>query len=60
VFIGTKMLLIDIYKIPVVYSLAFTVTVLALTMILSLKIPPKKGESGGGAYPFPAKKESDA
>jgi tellurite resistance protein TerC len=57
VFIGTKMLLIDIYKIPVVYSLAVTVTVLALTMILSLKIPPKKGESGGGAYPFPAKKE---
>jgi tellurite resistance protein TerC len=58
VFIGTKMLLIDIYKIPVAWSLGFTVTVLATTMILSLRIPPKKGESAGGAYPFPAKKDS--
>ncbi len=57
VFIGAKMLLIDIYKIPVVWSLGFTVTTLAVTMILSLKIPPKKGEHHGGAYPFPAKKE---
>jgi tellurite resistance protein TerC len=56
VFIGSKMLLIDIYKIPVAFSLGFTVFVLAATMILSLKIPPKKG-AGGGAYPFPAKKE---
>jgi tellurite resistance protein TerC len=51
VFIGSKMLLIDIYKIPVAWSLLFTVAVLALTMILSLKIPPKKGASPG-AYPF--------
>ncbi|MFO0008934.1 MAG: TerC family protein [Betaproteobacteria bacterium] len=58
VFIGTKMVLIDIYKIPVAWSLGFTVTVLAATMILSLRIPPKKGESAGGAYPFPAKKDS--
>jgi tellurite resistance protein TerC len=58
VFIGTKMLLIDIYKIPVAWSLGFTVTVLATTMILSLRIPPKKGESTGSAYPFPAKKDS--
>jgi tellurite resistance protein TerC len=57
VFIGTKMLLIDIYKIPVVWSLGFTVATLAVTMILSLKIPPKKEGSAGGAYPFPAKKE---
>jgi tellurite resistance protein TerC len=56
-FIGAKMLLIDIYKIPVVFSLGFTVVVLATTMILSLKIPPKKGEATGGAYPFGAKKE---
>jgi tellurite resistance protein TerC len=57
VFIGTKMLLIDIYKIPVVWSLGFTVTVLALTMILSLKIPAKG--KGGGAYPFPAKQDGE-
>jgi len=42
VFIGTKMLLLDIFKIPVSWSLGFTVLVLALTMILSLKIPPRK------------------
>jgi tellurite resistance protein TerC len=41
VFIGTKMLLLDIFKIPVSWSLGFTVVVLALTMILSLKIPPR-------------------
>jgi tellurite resistance protein TerC len=57
VFIGTKMLLIDIYKIPVVWSLGFTVTVLALTMILSLKIPAKG--KGGGAYPFAAKQDGE-
>jgi tellurite resistance protein TerC len=54
VFIGSKMLLIDIYKIPVAWSLLFTVAVLALTMILSLKIPPKKGASPS-AYPFEGK-----
>ena len=48
VFIGAKMLLIDVYKIPVVYSLGFTTITLAVTMILSLKIPPKG--TLGGAY----------
>ena len=41
IFIGTKMLLLDVFKIPVSWSLGFTVVVLALTMILSLKIPPR-------------------
>jgi tellurite resistance protein TerC len=54
VFIGIKMLLIDIYKIPVVYSLGFTALTLAVTMILSLKIAPTG--KPGGAYPFAAKK----
>ena len=57
VFIGTKMLLIDVYKIPVAISLAFTVVVLAATMILSLKIPPT-GKTGS-AYPFAAKKRDE-
>jgi tellurite resistance protein TerC len=57
VFIGTKMLLIDIYKIPVAWSLGVTVTVLACTMLLSLRVPVKKGASGG-AYPFPPKKDA--
>jgi len=39
-FIGVKMLLIDIYKIPVAWSLGATVTILAVTMVLSLYIPP--------------------
>ena len=55
VFIGTKMLLIDLYKIPIAWSLGFTVTVLALTMVLSLRIPARPGEAGS-AYPFGAKK----
>ncbi|HRO61934.1 MAG TPA: TerC family protein [Burkholderiaceae bacterium] len=55
VFIGTKMLLIDIYKIPVVLSLGVTVSVLAITMLLSLRIPPRPGKARG-AYPFARKK----
>ena len=55
VFIGTKMLLIDVYKIPIAWSLGFTVTVLALTMLLSLRIPSRPGEAGS-AYPFGARK----
>ena len=37
VFIGGKMCLIDVYKIPVLFSLAVVVGVLALTMLLSLR-----------------------
>ena len=60
VFIGLKMLMIDIYKIPVVFSLGFTAFTLVATMILSLKIPSKgKGGTGGGAYPFGSKKKKD-
>jgi tellurite resistance protein TerC len=58
VFIGCKMLLIDLYKIPVSWSLGFTVTVLALTMVLSLRIPAPARP--GTAYPFRAKKEPPA
>lgn len=55
-FIGTKMLLIDIYKIPIVWSLGFTVTTLAVTMLLSLRIPAKPGKAGT-AFPFTPKRE---
>jgi tellurite resistance protein TerC len=51
VFIGAKMLLIDVYKIPVAWSLAVTVSVLAAAMLLSLRFPPPAGASGS-AYPF--------
>jgi len=43
-FIGVKMLIIDLYKIPIAVSLGFTVLVLAATMILSVKFPPKEKE----------------
>jgi len=55
VFIGTKMLLLDIYKIPIVWSLGFTVITLAVTMVLSLRIPAKPGQTGT-AFPFTPKK----
>jgi len=41
-FIGTKMLLIDIFKIPVPVSLGVVAAILVTTMVLSLKIPPKQ------------------
>ncbi|MBS7808630.1 TerC family protein [Variovorax sp. PCZ-1] len=41
VFIGTKMMLIDIFKIPVVISLLVVVGILAVTMIWSVKTTPK-------------------
>ena len=42
-FIGTKMLLIDIFKIPVPVSLGVVAVIRVATVILSLKIPPKGG-----------------
>jgi len=41
VFVGLKMLLIDLYKIPIEWSLVFIFTVVALSIILSLKLKPK-------------------
>jgi tellurite resistance protein TerC len=41
VFIGSKMLLIDVIKIPVLISLGVVVAILAITMIWSLKTAPK-------------------
>ena len=46
-FIGIKMLLIDIYKIPVPVSLGVVFAILVITMVLSLKIPPKDDASKG-------------
>ena len=45
VFIGTKMCLIDVYKIPVAVSLGVVVAILAATMLLSLRTakPDAKG-----------------
>ena len=56
VLIGTKMLLVDVYKIPVAWSLGVTVGILASTMVLSLLIPPKD-TAPRGAYPFPSRRK---
>jgi tellurite resistance protein TerC len=42
VFVGIKMLLIDVFKIPIEWSLFFISIVIALSVILSLKIKPKQ------------------
>ncbi len=40
-FIGTKMMLIDLYKIPVWASLGVVVSILVATMVLSVKTAPR-------------------
>ena len=43
VFVGIKMLLVDVYKIPIELSLAFIASIITLSVILSFNIkPPKK------------------
>lgn len=49
VFIGTKMLLIDVYKIPVLVSLGVVVGILAITMIWSLRTAPKVEHEAAGS-----------
>jgi tellurite resistance protein TerC len=44
VFIGTKMMLIDVFKIPVAISLGAVVVILAITMWLSVRTAPKLPE----------------
>jgi tellurite resistance protein TerC len=52
-FIGAKMLLIDVYKIPIVASLLTTTAILVASMVLSHFVPAK---GTGTAYPFARKK----
>jgi len=40
-FIGSKMLLIDVFHIPVPVSLGVVAVILAMTMVLSVKLPPR-------------------
>jgi tellurite resistance protein TerC len=44
VFIGTKMLLIDVIKIPVLLSLGVVVAILAVTMVWSVRTAPRVGK----------------
>ncbi|MFZ4550592.1 MAG: TerC family protein [Aquabacterium sp.] len=45
VFIGAKMMLIDLYKIPVLVSLGVVIGILAVTMVWSVKTAPAIGGS---------------
>jgi len=45
VFIGTKMVLIDVFKIPVAVSLAVVVGILAATMVLSVRSANRSAQS---------------
>jgi tellurite resistance protein TerC len=49
VFIGTKMVLIDVFKIPVAVSLGVVVAILAITMVWSVKTAPKIGTGSADA-----------
>ncbi|KQH74308.1 TerC family protein [Xylella fastidiosa subsp. sandyi] len=42
IFIGIKMVIIDLYKIPVLVSLGMVIAILAITIALSLMNPPKQ------------------
>lgn len=44
IFIGFKMLIIDLYKIPIVFSLSIIAIILVASIIYSLAKPLKKGE----------------
>jgi tellurite resistance protein TerC len=42
VFVGVKMLLVDLYKIPITWSLIFIAIVITVSVVASLKIKPPK------------------
>ena len=44
-FIGTKMCLVDVFKIPVLFSLGVVTGILALTMLVSVRTTPRQKEA---------------
>lgn len=53
VFVGAKMLLMDVYKVPIAASLGVIAGILALSVLASLLKPPKAGAPPGGDAPQP-------
>jgi len=47
IFIGGKMLLMEVWKIPILASLGVVAAMLAISMLLSLWIPPRRQPTGG-------------
>jgi tellurite resistance protein TerC len=52
-FVGVKMLLLDVYKIPIQVSLAVVASMIAFAIVGSLLFPRKDDKEGGGT-PLPA------
>ncbi|GIK85403.1 MAG: membrane protein [Betaproteobacteria bacterium] len=53
VFIGIKMILLDIYKIPIGFALAVVFTVLAVSLVGSLYVTRPGAGKGDGKHPSP-------
>ena len=49
IFIGAKMLLIDVYKIPVLVSLGVVAVIIATSIVLSLRLTAREGGAGKAA-----------
>ena len=49
-FVGIKMLLVDLYKIPIGISLAVVAGILACAIVASVLVPPGKLDSGGSRF----------
>jgi tellurite resistance protein TerC len=47
--VGVKMLLLDVYKIPILWMLAGVAAILAISIVASLLTPPKKAATRPGA-----------
>ncbi|HAP37231.1 MAG TPA: hypothetical protein DCQ28_15350 [Bacteroidetes bacterium] len=45
VFVGAKMMLVDLYKIPIELSLAVIMVILVISVVLSKMFPPKKASA---------------
>lgn len=54
-FVGIKMLISDLYKIPITVSLAVVVSILASTVLASLVLRPAKEPAAGQGLPGPGK-----
>lgn len=52
-FVGIKMLLVDIYKIPIGISLAVVAGILTLSIVASLFVQPESRGSSGFQFSFP-------
>jgi tellurite resistance protein TerC len=48
IFVGAKMLLMDVYKIPIVASLGVIAAILGASVVASLLRPPRGAAAGGG------------